>query len=134
MNSPTFDFDAASREESAERRRNTVMRKVEKRNRSIDPAWEANALAQLRLYARTHEHFAVEDFREAHPPPAHIDSKALGPLMQRAKREGIVEPDGYVKVRCSNLSPRVRWKSRVYEGQPESTPAVSSSAQHAQRR
>jgi hypothetical protein len=33
--------------------------------------------------------------------------------------ERIVIADGYVAVRCSNMSPRVAWKSLVYEGSPK---------------
>lgn len=83
------------------------------------PGWEEQALADLRTFARTHARFAVEDFRAAFPPPEGVNPKALGSVVRRAARERIVIADGYVAVRCSNMSPRIAWKSLVYDGSPK---------------
>lgn len=80
------------------------------------PGWEDQAIADMRVFASEHEYFAVEDFRAACPLPSDVNPKALGGVMKRAQRLGIVKADGFVLVNCSNRSPRVRWSSLVFQG------------------
>lgn len=100
----------------AELRRDLGMSRAAHAAERASPGWEEQALADLRTFARGREHFSVEEFRAAHPPPEGVNPKALGGLVKRAQRLGIVQADGYALVDCSNRSPRVRWKSLVYEG------------------
>ena len=109
---PLFDY-VPSREE-AEGKRELGMARVRAGSRKRDPAWEAQALENVREYAKTHEHFAIEDVRAAFGTPEGINPKAYGPVVKRAHKDGICEPDGFVIVNCSNRSPRVKWKSLVY--------------------
>ena len=105
--------------EVAEMRRDLGMSRAAHAAERAAPGWEEQALADLRTFARTHARFAVEDFRAAFPPPEGVNPKALGAVVRRAARERIVIADGYVAVKCSNMSPRVAWKSLVYEGSPQ---------------
>lgn len=102
--------------EVAELRRDLGMSRAAHAAERASPGWEEQALADLRTFARTHSRFAVEDFRAAFPPPEGVNPKALGAVVRRAARERIVIADGYVSVRCSNMSPRVQWRSLVFEG------------------
>ncbi len=103
----------------AEAKRDLGMSRAAHAAERASPGWEEQALADLRTFARTHARFAVEDFRAAFPPPEGVNPKALGAVVRRAARERIVIADGYVAVKCSNMSPRVAWKSLVYEGSPQ---------------
>ena len=110
-----FDFERADETLAAQERRAVGMARARRGARKVDPAWEEAALAALREFARTRLHFAVEDVRAACGTPAGASAKCWGPLVKRAHRLGIVQPDGFCIVNCSNRSPRVRWRSLVYE-------------------
>lgn len=101
--------------EVAEMRRDLGMARAAQRGARVSPGWEVEACAQVLEYAKTHEHFATEDVRAVYGTPEGINPKAWGSVLKRAHRIRIVEPDGFVLVNCSNRSPRVRWKSLVFE-------------------
>lgn len=107
--------DAELPRERAELRRDLGMSRAAHAAERAAPGWEEQAISDLRTFARGREHFSVEDFREAFPPPADVNPKALGGVVKRAQRLGIVKADGFVLVKCSNLSPRTNWKSLVFE-------------------
>jgi hypothetical protein len=103
------EFEAAQKRDlGMQRASNAAARKA--------PGWQESAVEAIRIYARTHEHFATEDVRATCGTPDDVDPKAWGPAMKAAQRAGIVEADGFVIVNCSNRSPRVRWRSCVFEG------------------
>lgn len=112
-------IEVVSPSECASLRRDLGMSRAAHAAERASPGWEEQALADLRTFARTHARFAVEDFRAAFPPPEGVNPKALGSVVRRAARERIVIADGYVAVRCSNMSPRIAWKSLVYDGSPK---------------
>lgn len=107
-------FDSVPTIAAAKEQRAEAMANVALSARVRDPAWEAEATAQVAEYARTHEHFATEDVRAQYGTPATINPKAWGPVMKHAQSLGLIEADGFVLVNCSNRSPRVRWKSLVF--------------------
>lgn len=82
----------------------------------LSPGWEDQALDQVRTFARSHKHFATEDVRAVYGTPAGVNPKAWGPVLKRARYAGIVVAAGFTLVNCSNRSPRVRWRSLVFEG------------------
>ena len=107
-------FAYAQSRAASEARRDCGMARVQRSAEDREHGWEADAVSQVREHALAHEHFATEDVRARYGTPEGVNPKAWGPVMKRAQRDGIVEPDGFVIVNCSNRSPRVRWRSLVY--------------------
>jgi hypothetical protein len=78
--------------------------------------WLDQAFEFLRAYAEEHEEVFVDDLWEAGlTPPA--NRRALGPVLMRAARAGVIEKTGqYRPSTSSNLSVKPVWRSRVYCG------------------
>lgn len=77
------------------------------------PGWESAALEQVRAFAKTHTTFTAEEIGLAIPSDA--DPRAAGHVMRRARVQGWIEPNGYAPTVSSHGSPKVLWKSRIYE-------------------
>lgn len=92
--------------------RDVGMARVE---RSAGAEWQRLALGYLREFLSRHDApFMAEDVREwaeERGLPAPPNEKAWGPLMQRARRDGIVRPCGYGLANSSHRSPKVRWSA-----------------------
>lgn len=97
-------------------RRDAGMARAKAAAKNHHKGWEIEACAQVHDYARSHQHFATEDVRARYGTPADVDPKAWGPAMKRAAKLGLVKADGFVLVDSSNRSPKVRWRSLVYQG------------------
>jgi hypothetical protein len=79
--------------------------------------WQDMALDAVRQYAASHEQFLTEDARidarQSLALPEPTDGRAWGAVMQRARREKIIERIGYKPAKSSNLSPKPLWKSLI---------------------
>lgn len=82
-----------------------------------DDEWKDRASALLDAYLRQHPEFFVDDFWRESALDAPREARALGPIIQRAAREGrIVKTGNYRPSVRSNLTPKPVWRSTVYEG------------------
>lgn len=78
--------------------------------------WQDAAFHAVCEYARTHNQFLTEEARiEADQLPLPTDGRAWGAVMQKARREKIVEQIGFARAKSSNLSPKPLWKSLICE-------------------
>jgi hypothetical protein len=80
----------------------------------IEPAWKRAAIEAVRMHAQTHERFTAE--RVGMVVPASADHRASGHIMRAAAREGICVADGFAPTVSSRGSPKVLWRSLIYEG------------------
>lgn len=77
------------------------------------PGWESAALEQVRAFAKRRERFTTEEIGLT--IPASADPRASGNIMRLARVQGWIEADGYAPTVSSHGSPKVRWRSRIYE-------------------
>jgi hypothetical protein len=83
-----------------------------------DREWLDRAFAALRGYLERNETFHCDDFWTLGIERPH-ESRALGAVITRAKRERLMERSGsYRQSVASNLSEKPVWRSLVYRGQP----------------
>lgn len=88
---------------------------ADRADRQSSPRWSDSALVILRAYCkgRSGEHFMAEDvvaYAKSVGLPDPPDRRAWGAVFQRAKREGVIVPDGFAGAETSNGSPKVRWR------------------------
>jgi len=80
---------------------------------SAGAEWQRRALGYVREYCATHGGSwlaeDVREFAEARGFAAPPTKKAWGPVMQQARRAGIVRAVGYAPSRASNMSPKCLW-------------------------
>jgi hypothetical protein len=81
---------------------------------SVD--WKDEAFSALRAYLESHETFFCDDlWTTGLSRPA--ESRALGPVIARAAREGLMARSGEHRASvASHLSPKPVWRSLVYGG------------------
>lgn len=79
----------------------------------VETGWSEECLCLLRLFLMEHtEPFLTEDFRAwtagkiALPP----DGRAFGPIIMRAKRNGLIRTAGVARAATSNLSLKPLWE------------------------
>lgn len=84
------------------------------KSEKLDSGWRERALEAVRAHAAQHEHFLAEDIHLQIPDGA--DGRGSGNIVQAAARMGICVKDGYAPARTSNGTPKVYWKSLVYQG------------------
>ena len=84
---------------------------------SIDHDWRCEALAAVREHCRTHERFVAEQ-AGIHVPPG-ADPRAAGAIIREAARLGYCVADGFAPTVSSRGSPKVSWRSLIYEGKPD---------------
>jgi hypothetical protein len=101
--------------DAAVQRRDIGMQRASAAAERHASGWEDEAVEAVRVYASTHAHFATEDVRLVHGTPEGVDGRAWGAVMRHAERLRIVRPDGFALVNSSNRSPKVRWRSLVFE-------------------
>lgn len=88
---------------------------LERVSRSSGPIWQMLALGYLKEYVARHSApFLAENVREwaeARGLGAPTNGKAWGPVMQNARRAGIICAAGYAPAKSSHLSPKVLWRA-----------------------
>jgi len=96
------------------------MVKAEKNANGRTMGWSDIALGFLKEFAEKNPRFMAEDVREAaaksnrvRTPPSH---RAWGGVIVRAKRDGIIENDGYspVKNKTAHRANASVWKSLIF--------------------
>jgi hypothetical protein len=99
--------------QAARARRDEALTRVE----ASAGTWVDEAYAFLVAYAREHaEVFCDSLWAAGLRRPS--NPKALGSVMQRAARAGVIAKVGYRPSVYSNLAPKPLWASLVYRGQP----------------
>lgn len=80
-----------------------------------DSDWMDRAWGVLVGYLRSHQEFFVDDFWAHSGLERPRESRALGPLVNRAAREGLMEKSGvFRKSTASNQTEKPVWTSRAY--------------------
>jgi hypothetical protein len=98
-----------------QRLRDDALDRVE---RGAGDVWNAAALRAVRQIATQKEYFQAEEVWKLVAPPEN-DNRALGAVMQRAKKAGICEPTDRLPRShrpSKHASPTRLWKSLVYRG------------------
>jgi uracil-DNA glycosylase family 4 len=106
------DLDAVRRQ--AILARDTALAAVED---AADPDWMDEAWDALVAWLRTHEEFFVDDWWAGTQLAVPRESRALGPIVMRAARQGLMEKTGeFRKSVRSNMTEKPVWRSLIYEG------------------
>lgn len=96
----------------AARRRDEALERVAD---AADPDWMAAAWGALVEYLRVHPIFFVDDFWNETQLVRPRESRALGPVVLRAAREGLMKKSGaYRPSVASNMTAKPCWESLVY--------------------
>lgn len=104
-------------ETEAARRRDLGVARAEG---GADPGWMAAAWDALVAYLVTHEQFFVDDFWEDTGLERPRESRALGPLVLRAAREGLIRKSGtFRKSVASNMTEKPCWRSLIFRQDSE---------------
>lgn len=99
----------------AARRRDLALARVAD---AADPTWAAAAWDALITYLRTHEEFFVDVFWAETQLARPRESRALGPIVLRAAREGHMFKSGrYRKSVASNMTEKPIWTSSLYRAE-----------------
>ena len=96
-----------------------------KRDRGIEHAWAGASLEWrdtawrvLVNYLTTHDTMFTDDLWRAGLPETR-ENRALGPLVQRARREGLLEPSGERRMSVRAHAQRhIVWRSLIYRPAP----------------
>jgi hypothetical protein len=100
---------------AAQYRRTTGMEDAE---RHADEEWKARAVEVLEAYLRTVPEFFVDDFWDDTQLERPHESRALGPLIQKAARAGWIAKTGEFRPSvASNLTVKPVWRSLLYSDQ-----------------
>jgi uracil-DNA glycosylase len=82
-----------------------------------DPDWLAEAYDELVRYLRHNPEFFVDDFWQRTQIQRPRESRALGPVVMKAAREGLMEKSGeFRKSVASNMTEKPVWRSLIYRG------------------
>jgi DNA polymerase len=82
---------------------------------AADPTWMSAAWDALVVYLRTHETFFSDDFWAGTSLERPKESRALGPVVLRAARQGLMRKSGeFRKSAASNMTEKPVWKSLIY--------------------
>lgn len=99
-------------------RRDAGMAQAEAHAVAEIPDWKNYAGGFLKGFASRHEFFMAEDVVAlaescgADLPP---DGRAWGAVFRRAAVAGLIVKHGYAPAKTSNCSPKVMWKSLIYQ-------------------
>lgn len=86
---------------------------------AADPNWMAAAWDALVEYLRTHEVFFSDEFWSEANLPRPKESRALGPVILRAAREGLMRKSGqFRKSVASHMTEKPVWDSLIYRPEP----------------
>lgn len=100
-------------ERDAARRRDTALIEVEG---NADPDWMATAWDALVNYLRTHPQFFVDDWWAETTIERPRESRAFGPIVLRAARQGLMRKTGkFRKSTASNMTEKPVWESLVFQ-------------------
>ncbi len=106
---------------AAEIRRDEGMRSAAK---GAGQEWAERAHAAISRYLAENETFFVDDFWEATDLDRPEDSRAIGPVISRVARDGLMERTGtYRPSSASNLSAKPVWRSLLFSA-PTEIPTV----------
>ena len=81
--------------------------------------WVGIALKAVINYARKNQYFTTEQVRNANPDlPEPPDKRAWGSVIRLAKKEGYVEPNGWIRAQSLTVHGMVvtLWLSKIYKG------------------
>jgi hypothetical protein len=81
--------------------------------------WLNLAIDAIRRYARNKQQFTTEQVRNANPDlPDPPDKRAWGAAIRKAKKEGFIEPAGWVRAESLTVHGMVvtLWRSKIYKG------------------
>lgn len=102
---------AQLRQIEAAERRDSGMAAVDA---AADPEWRRRAYEALVRYLETHGEFFVDEFWLAADLEEPREARALGPVVQQAAREGLMEKSGeFRKSTASNLTEKPVWRSLI---------------------
>lgn len=112
-------YDARARQQSDEldaaRRRDQALAQVAD---AADPVWAAAAWDALVTYLRTHQEFFVDHFWTETELVRPRESRALGPIVLRAARQGhMVKSGRFRKSTASNMTEKPIWTSNLYRAE-----------------
>lgn len=80
-----------------------------------DPDWMAKAWDALVEYLKTHQEWFADDFWANTPLERPRESRALGPIVLRAAREGLMVKSGrFRKSSASNMTEKPIWVSQIH--------------------
>lgn len=80
-----------------------------------DPDWMAQAWDALVAWLQTHDEFFVDDFWVGTQLAMPREARALGPIVMKAAREGLMEKTGtFRRSFRSNLSEKPVWRSLIH--------------------
>jgi uracil-DNA glycosylase len=92
-------------------RRDAGMAQVEA---AADPTWMEEAWDTLVAWLETHDEFFVDDFWSGTQLAVPRESRALGPIVMRAARQGLMEKTGRFRASVrSNMTEKPVWRSLV---------------------
>ena len=109
-------FDSLPPATAARKRGHAAARAAADLASSIDHGWQSDALAAIVEYARTHRTFLTEQARKSIAIPEGADPRAIGHVVKQAARLGFIVASGHASAVSSNGTPKVLWRSLVYEG------------------
>lgn len=121
---PTDQLELGAPPEPASRRR-TRAQAVEVRDEGMARAedgaggWSDVALEWLRAHCRHHPTLCSDDLWNSGMPEPR-EPRALGPVLMRAVRLGLIRNSGdYIKGKRSGMAARTVWESLIYQGGPK---------------
>jgi uracil-DNA glycosylase len=108
----------------AARRRDQALAQVAD---AADPEWVTEAWNALVEYLYTHETWFVDDFWSETRLRRPKESRALGPVVLRAARQGLMRKSGqFRKSSASNLTEKPVWQSLIYRRADAGRPTGST--------
>jgi uracil-DNA glycosylase len=86
---------------------------------AADPSWMAAAWDAIVEYLKSHQVFFVDDFWIETELERPRESRALGPVVLRAAREGLMKKSGEFRPStASNMTAKPCWTSLIYQPKP----------------
>lgn len=99
--------------ESAIRARDEAITRV---TASAGEAWLEQAYQWLVVFLRYHPHLRPDDAKSCGcPPPPSGEWRAFGPVVARARREGLIERAGTAPRASGHGAEAPRWQSLIFE-------------------
>lgn len=116
---PTLFAAPVPRETQVKRARAKRDRAVERVEANADELWKAEAWSFMLRFCEEHAEVFCDDLWDAGLPRPR-EARAIGPLMMRARKAGLIAPTGQSRPSVrSHLSSKPVWRSLVYRGREE---------------